>query len=217
MKKIILFYIFISMCVSQDENQLDSLMLNQKKMLANQDIILEEVSYIDPLKGKKYGIEFNPVYFLLSSSNSEGFTLTGSVSLFSISKSAEIAFPIFYSKGENDLSIFHIDSHYRYFIGKHRNGFYLSSGLRFTYLRGKEGKSFFAWEYDVTNEIINETKIGLTFGIGYRIFGANGWYWGTSLFGGRYSTKGEHSVLGAGAADRIQIIDMEFLKIGKLF
>ena len=217
MKKLIFFYIFTNLFFSQNENQVDTLMLNQKKILANQDIILEEVTYIDPLEGKKYGIEFNPVYFLLSTTNDEGFTITGSVSLFSVSESAEIAFPIFYSEGENDLRIFHLDSHYRNFTGKHRNGFYLSSGIRFTQLRGREGNGFFGWNYDVSNEITSVTKVGLIFGIGYRIFGINGWYWGTSLFGGRYFTDTEYSIVGAGNVDSNAIIDIELLKIGKTF
>ena len=94
MKKLIFFYIVTNIFFSQTENQVDTLMLNKKKMLANQDIILEEVTYIDPLEGKKYGIEFNPAYFLLSTTNDEGFTITGSVSLFSVSETAEIVFPI---------------------------------------------------------------------------------------------------------------------------
>ena len=198
---------------------LNTLISNQKKMLANQDIILDEVIYIDPLEGKKYGIEFNPAHFLLSTIEDEGFTLTGSVSLFSVSKSAEIAFPIFYKMGEDDLRIFHFDSHYRNFTGKHRNGFYLSSGIRFTQLRGREreGNSIFNWNLDESNEITSVRKIGLIFGIGYRIFGRNGWYWGISLFGGRYFTDTESSIVGAGGADEKAIIDMELLKIGKTF
>ena len=217
MKRFVFFYIFTNVFFSQNENQVDTLMLNQKKMLANQDLILEEVTYIDPLEGKKYGIEFNPAGFLLSTTSDEGFTITGSLSLFSVSKSAEIAFPIYYSVREDDLRIFHFDSHYRNFTGKHRNGFYLSSGIRFTQLRGREGYSFFYWDNNVSNEITSVTKVGLIFGIGYRIFGKNGWYWGTSLFAGRYFTDTEYSIVGAGAVDSKAIIDMELLKIGKTF
>ena len=217
MKRFVFFYIFTNVFFSQNENQVDTLMLNQKKMLANQDLILEEVTYIDPLEGKKYGIEFNPAGFLLSTTSDEGFTITGSLSLFSVSESAEIAFPIYYSQGKNDLRIFHFDSHYRNFTGKHRNGFYLSSGIRFTQLKGREGISFFDWNNNVSNEITSVTKVGLIFGIGYRIFGRNGWYWGTSLFAGRYFTDTEYSIVGAGNVDSKAIIDMEILKIGKTF
>ena len=224
MKKIILFYIFTNIFFSQNEIQVDTLkvdtlLLNQKKMLANQEIILEEVTYIDPLEGKKYGIEFNPAYFLLSTTSDEGFTLTGSVSLFTVSKSAEIAFPIYYKEGEDNLRIFHFDSHYRNFTGKHRNGFYISTGLRFTILQGRErgGYSLFNYNWDVPDEVKTIRKIGLTFGVGYRMFGRNGWYWGTSLFAGRYFTDTEFSIVGADNADSKGIIDMELLKIGKTF
>ena len=217
MKRFVFFYIFINVFFSQNENQVDTLMLNQKKMLANQDLILEEVTYIDPLEGKKYGIEFNPAGFLLSTTSDEGFTITGSLSLFSISKTAEIAFPIYYKVGEKDFKLFHLDSHYRLFTGKHRNGFYLSSGIRFTQLRGREGYSFLWGNSNVSNEITSVTKVGLIFGIGYRIFGRNGWYWGTSLFAGRYFTDTEYSIVGAGNVDSNAIMDMELLKIGKTF
>jgi len=216
MKRFVFFYIFINVFFSQNENQVDTLMLNQKKMLSNQDLILEEVTYIDPLEGKKYGIEFNPAGFLIASTDDE-LIITGSVSLFSISKTAEIAFPIYYKVGKEDLKLFHLDSHYRLFTGKHRNGFYLSSGIRFTQLRGREGYSFFNWDNNVSEEITSVTKVGLIFGIGYRIFGKNGWYWGTSLFAGRYFTDQEESIIGAGMADGKVIIDMELLKIGRTF
>ena len=174
-------------------------------------------AYIDPLEGKKYGIEFNPASFLLSTISDEGFILTGNFSLFSISKSAEIAFPMYFKKGDEDLAVFHIDSHYRNFLGKHRNGFYISTGLRFTLLKGREGKSFLGYTWDEADDITSISKVGLIFGIGYRIFGRNGLYWGTSLFCGRYFTDNETRIIGAGAADDKFIIDMELLKIGRLF
>lgn len=209
--------IFSSLVYMQEDTRIDTLLANQKEMLKNQELILSEVAYIDPLEGKKYGIEFNPASFLLSTISDEGFILTGSFSLFSISKSAEIAFPMYFKKGDEDLAVFHIDSHYRNFLGKHRNGFYISTGLRFTLLKGREGKSFLGYTWDEADDITSISKVGLIFGIGYRIFGRNGLYWGTSLFGGRYFTDNETRIIGAGAADDKFIIDMELLKIGKLF
>ena len=104
--------IFSSLVYMQEDTRIDTLLANQKEMLKNQELILSEVAYIDPLGGKKYGIEFNPASFLLSTISDEGFILTGSFSLFSISKSAEIAFPMYFKKGDEDLAVFHIDSHY---------------------------------------------------------------------------------------------------------
>jgi len=217
MKLFISTIIISSLLYSQGEVTIDTLLTNQEKMLSNQQKILSEVVYVDPLLNMKYGIEFNPAYFLMSSASNEGFVLSGSFTLFSISKKAEIAFPIYFSKGEDDLKIFHIDSHYRFFTGKHRNGFYFSTGLRYTFLEGREGLDFWGFTWDEPGKIINISKIGLTFGIGYRRFGSNGWYWGTSLFGGRYFTDKELSITGAGAADSNAIIDIELLKIGKMF
>lgn len=213
----LLFILLGSTIFSQEEIPVDTLLINQEKMLENQKQILKEVTYVDPLVGKKYGVEFNPVYFLVSTTQDKGFVLTGSFSLFSFKKNAEIAFPIYYAEGDNDLKVFHLDSHYRNFLGKHRNGFYISVGLRFTSLRGREGESFFGFTWDESNEITSASKIGLTFGIGYRKFGNNGWYWGTSLFGGRYFTEESTDFLGAGMANSKSIIDMEILKIGKAF
>ena len=220
MKKMILINLFVVFTFSQeviDYIPVDTLLVNQEKILANQNLMMEEIKYIDPLEGKKFGIEFNPAGFLLSTTSDEGFTITGSLSLFSVSESAEIAFPIYYKVGKEDFKLFHLDSHYRLFTGKHRNGFYLSSGIRFTQLRGREGYSFLWENYNVSNEITSVTKVGLIFGIGYRIFGRNGWYWGTSLFAGRYFTDTEYSIVGAGNVDSKAIIDMELLKIGKTF
>ena len=217
MKLFISTFIISSLLYSQSEVTVDTLLTNQEKMLINQQKILSEVVYVNPLLNMKYGIEFNPAYFLISSASNEGFVLSGSFSLFSISEKAEIAFPIYFSKGEDDLKILHIDSHYRFFTGIHRNGFYFSAGLRYTFLEGREGGDFFGFTWEESEEIINISKIGLTFGIGYRRYGNNGWYWATSLFGGRYFTDKELSIIGAGAADGNAIIDIELLKIGKMF
>ncbi len=66
----------------QEDTRIDTLLANQKEMLKNQELILSEVAYIDPLEGKKYGVEFNPASFLLSTISDEGFILTGSFSFF---------------------------------------------------------------------------------------------------------------------------------------
>lgn len=201
----------------QEKIQVDTLLANQQKILNNQEKILGEVEYIDPLDGITFGVELNPVYFLLSSTRDNGFGVTGSISLFSVTDRAEIAFPFYYATGEDELKSFSVDCHYRSFIGKHRNGFYFSSGLRYTYLHGREGNSFLGITYGELDEVTSTSKLGLTFGIGYRKYGYNGWYWGFSLFGGRYFSGDNTDYLGGGMANNKSIIDMELLKIGKLF
>ena len=204
MKNILLFSLIFAFVFSQEGipadtlyMKMDTLLINQGQMLKNQEKILDEVVYIDPLDGKKIGIEVNPIGLLTSTVNSDGFAFRGGVSFFPSNKKAEIAFPIYYN---SDMSIFNIntgvkvlqiDAQYRGFVGKHRNGFYLSSGLRYISTEGEfadDGGEF-----------------GLTFGIGYRIYGSTGWYWGTSIYGGRYLTEEQ------------VIIEIELLKFGMLF
>lgn len=203
--------------LSQEPASTDSLLSNQQTIIKNQGIMMDEVIYVDPLEGKKFGVEFNPVYFLISSAGEEGVTLTGGVSLFSISNKAEIAFPFYFKTGTDDLQIMSVDCHYRNFLGKHRAGFYISSGLRYTTLKGQEGYSFFSGLNDDEEVIQTASKFGLTFGIGYRKYGYNGWFWGTSLFGGKYFTDSESDFSGAGVINSKVILDMELLKIGKMF
>ena len=223
MKKILLFNLFTAFIFSQKEIavdtlliKMDTLLINQGQMLVNQEKILYEVEYIDPLEGKKIGIEFNPAGFLLASTTDE-IEISGGISLFAISKTAEIAFPIYSRVGANDFSLFQIDGHYRKFTGKHRNGFYISSGVRYISITGRDGVDFFGIPLSTSDEISQISRFGLTFGIGYRIFGNNGWYWGTSLFAGRYLTESDITISGANASDSDKIIDMELLKIGRLF
>lgn len=214
--KILLFAVIcISGLFSQDENEtvkLDSILSIQELMLENQSKILKEVKYVDNLAGKNYGVEFNLVRFLMASAEDDITEATGSFSLFGVDKQAEIAFPIFYSKNE-DRRLFHIDSHYRRFIGRHRNGFYLSAGVRFTQISGNKRGDYW-WEEE--DEIITENRVGVVFGIGYRIFGRNGLYWGFSLFGGRYFSD-ETEISGFPFSNGKAIIDMELLKFGIAF
>ena len=226
-KKIILSFIY-SFIFSQEKDSLmmvidslkinQQLLMNQQKMLENQQKILNEVEYIDPLDGKKIGFEFNPVSFLFASADNQ-ITFSGGISFFTISKTAEIAFPIYSRSGDDGFSLNQIDCHYRIFLGKHRNGFYISSGIRHISIEGKEDNSYFdLFGIGPTSDnILKISKSGLTFGIGYRIFGKNGWYWGASIFGGRYLDKSDVKIKSAPAAHSEGIIDMEFFKIGRLF
>lgn len=70
------------------ETKVDTLLKGQKIMLQKQDKILKEVTYVNPLTGKSFGIEFNPVYPLFSGINGSMF-LSGGFSLFSVNRHAE--------------------------------------------------------------------------------------------------------------------------------
>ena len=197
MNIILLLLISITMIYAQEEIPVDTLLINQEKMLENQEKLLEEIIYLDPLEGKKFGIEFNPMGFVMSTTRSDGFSIRGGVSLFPSSMKAEIAFPIYYNSDihifniNTGVRVFQIDGQYRGFIGKYRKGFYFSSGLRYISMEG-----------DFSGD---DKEFGLTFGIGYRIYGQTGWYWGTSIYGGRYLTEDQ------------AILEIELLKFGILF
>ena len=87
-----------------------------------------------------------------------------------------------------------------YFGRKYRKGFHLLYGGRMTSYSGNL--------YPGDTE--EGSMLGVSFGIGYRIFNKKGWYWGVSYYIGRHLlTKNEDD-------DNIYMW-MELLKIGYLF
>ena len=137
------------------------------------DLILEEV-YIDPLADKKFGVEFSPLYSMFVDDG-----ISGSFSSFGLSDAAEITFPFSYRiyfrnnhLGEREERIYsYLDAQYRFFLGKHRIGRWIGTGVRFCVDEDPDGKY---------------SKGCVSFGFGTRIFSEKGWYWGTSLYLGRY-------------------------------
>lgn len=191
------------------ENKVDSVLIYQKQLMDYQQRMYSEVKYEDPLANKKAGIEFDPVWTLIASAEKD-FALSGSYSRFDVDRKAELAFPFFYMRS-NDTRLFTMDAHYRKFLGKHQNGFYLSGGMRFAHVEGKE------WDWLSDNNITVKTnKVGMMFGIGYRYFSKSGFYWGTSLSVGRYF-NGNHHIDTAGLDGTKYIVDVELLKFGFTF
>ena len=137
------------------------------------NLILEEV-YIDPLADKNFGIELSPLYSMFAHDG-----LSGSFSSFNLSDVAEITFPFSYrtyrrmnDEGEmEDRYLTYLDAQYRFFLGKHRIGRWIGTGVRFCSDEDNEGPY---------------NKGGISFGFGMRIFSERGWYWGTSLYLGKY-------------------------------
>lgn len=222
MKKEFLVLVFLLVLISDITQadtdtvgtKVDTVLKNQEKIMEKQDRIYDEVKYIDPLVDKKFGIEFNPALFLIESLNKDDIVLRGGFSLFNIDRGAEVAFPIYYSKRKDSddttTTITTIDCHYRKFLGKHQNGFYVSAGTRYAYIEGIKDDY-----YD--KNVITANKLGLTFGIGYRYFSNKRFYWGTSLSIGRYFNDADKNFSNAGIDGAKFILDMELLKIGIAF
>lgn len=205
---------------NNDSEKLDTLLVNQEQMLANQQKILKEVTYIDPLANKSYGVEFNPAYLLLSSA-SDDIVLSGGFSLFSVNRNAEIAFPVYYrvsTDRQDDISVLTLDAQFRRFLGDHQNGFFLSGGLRYARLSGKEDLDGIPFiDLGGTGTDVTANKIGAMFGIGYRYFSKSGFYWGASLNVGRYFTDTDINIQNIHLDDGKALFDVELLKIGYAF
>lgn len=203
--------------------KIDSIFILQKKLLDLQQRTYSEV-YREPLANKNFGIEFDPAY-LLYASTGDFLVLSGGVSLFSVDRSAEIAFPIYYQNGtrktdSHPLTFVNLDATYRRFLGRHQDGFYISGGARYAYIKGEEG----SWLEEALfpsgtpHPIITTQKFGVYFGIGYRYFSESGLYWGTNLILGRYFTEDTRDIRGVFPIETGKIIlDYELLKFGIAF
>jgi hypothetical protein len=232
--KTIIYYtvmLFIVSCIAyaQDSTgnaKIDTVILYQKKSLDQQEKIYNEVvRYKEPLENKKFGIELNPAYLLVSSSRSY-LILSAGISFFSIDRNAEIACPIFYQSGSSketggrDVTLWNQDIIYRRFLGQHQDGFYLEGGLRYTHIRGEEENGFSIFGISIgstTAPIITTDKVGAMFGIGYRYFSSSGFYWGTSISYGAYFSADERNIKEVYPDDTKTIIDFEILKFGVAF
>ena len=198
---------------------------DNSEMISNEDGIEQKIEDIyalqrkmyeenkkDPLKDKKYGIELNLLRLLFIDENR---TMSGTFSLFAVDRKAEIAFPFYvaFPKDNEYYDTVTLDCHYRYFLGNTQNGFYLSGLSRIAYLSGEKDY------YSYTINKKNVGKFGVGFGIGYRYFSYNDFYWGTSLSIGRYII-GPNNVfeyyLGYDD-DGKAFIDFELLKFGYSF
>ena len=201
-------------------SKIDTILSNSKKMLDLQQKTYNEVAQ-EPLANKRFGIEFNPASLLVASADNI-LILSGGFSLFAVDRSAEIAFPFFYqsgtSKKENyPLTILNLDATYRRFLGRHQNGFYLSVGTRYTYIKGEEGSTFLLFTLNTPGATITTSKMGLYFGIGYRYFSESGLYWGTGISYGRYFPDDERDIKGVTFDDTKILLDFEILKFGISF
>lgn len=204
-----------------DSQKLDSLLAGQKKILEN---VADE-----PLAGKTIGVEVNP-FRLITLGTTKSTSLSGSVSLFNVVRSAEIQIPIYYmsSPDEDDdiykdaFSLLTADMHYRQFLGRTQNGFFLSGFGRLARLEGYQGKWLDGIFGDSTIEDKRTSllKFGAGVGLGYRIFSHRGLYWGSSISLGRYFNGGENRFRGGFGSmydDGEIIVDIELFKFGWAF
>ena len=219
---VILVMLFFSALHAEDntnmktEEKIDSIYVLQKKVY--------QTVKDQPLQDKKYGVELNFFRLLFFGSATDGLnhTLSGTFSLFYPKKKVEIAFPFFYSNTDEyyeDSSIRQVtlDCHYRKFLGNSLNKFYISGFVRYANLKGYEDSYWFK-DKDDDPVMSAENKVGVGFGVGYRIFSYSGFYWGTSISVGRYII-GKNNKFGNSIWDNDNeiIFNFEFLKFGYAF
>ena len=173
--------------------------------------VLDEVIYEDPTENKSLGIMFNPIAPIMYK---EGLRLRGGFSYFPKDSKNELSLNYIYrSESDNNDYRLNIDALNRfYFDRKYRKGFHMIYGGRYTVYR--ESLNFFGYNIEDLVGYETESKVGsmlgLSFGVGYRIFNPDGFYWGASCYIGRHIISKEDG-------DDNPYIEMEFLKIGYLF
>lgn len=206
------------------QQKLDSLIVMQKQLKAMQNEIYKATVYVDPLIGKKFGIEVNPASLFAGN-------FTGGLQLFNLDRKAEISIPVSYfspykifgeDNGESELNI---DFQYRRFIGEHQNGFWVGGGARFTH--ANENEYFTKWvsnEYYSYNStetrIVTNNYFGVMAGIGYRYYTQSGFYWGTSISAGKYlnvKSPDYNNSNYSGTYRSSYFYDFELMKIGFTF
>jgi hypothetical protein len=173
--------------------------------------------YSEPLADKTAGIEFNPAFLLLQSGD-DALGISAGVMFFAIDRKAEIALPVYYydKSGKEALTHLNVDLMYRRFIGKHQDGFHFSVGARYTYIKGNTGSFQDIFGMPATGTA-TQKKFGAHFGIGYRYFTYSGFFWGTSVYVGRYFSKSQDDIARVVTDDSKTILDFEILKIGYAF
>jgi len=188
---------------------------------------------IGPLGNKKWGIEINLFRLIIFIPSGEKFyhTFSGGISYFGLDRKSELAFPFFYSHWGSPGEYEHysesirqiiVDCHYRRFLGKTQNGFYISAFIRYANLKGKKPLYKYDYQSDTIEELV-ENKFGIGIGIGFRMFTKVGFYWGVSGSIGKY-VIGENDVFHDNARDLFlfdndidMIYNIELLKFGWAF
>ena len=211
-KYVMFLILLIGLALSQEDKPIsnDSLAV---LLTTGQEQILDEVVYDDPTENKRWGIMFNPISPILYK---DGLRLFGGFSYFPKNKGNELSLNYQYIN-ESDNSDYHLDIDIlnRFYFGrKYRKGFHILFGGRVTSYR--DGHiNFFG--YDIETETREGSMLGVSFGVGYRIFNKKGWYWGTSAYVGRHLIINNENDPVYDQEINETYLWMEFLKIGYLF
>ncbi|MCK9484093.1 MAG: hypothetical protein M0R34_06995 [Candidatus Marinimicrobia bacterium] len=196
------------------------------KTLSSEKVDTLQIKF-SPYLGSKYkfGVELNPGLILYASDQKATVISTG-ISIFPKNRKTELTIPIIYEYSKDDdwfngnyfgKSI-NIEFHYRYYLIGKLGGIYNGVGLKYNYAYLEPEIDEEEYEF-AKKEIVS--RLGLGFGIGYRIFSNERIYWGIGIFIGRY-------FLGRDISDKISLdsmfsrdenafVTIQLLKVGYAF
>jgi len=196
-------------------------------------LLITQGSYAMPLKGGKYGIEFNIPRILFSQPEMIG--MSGTFSYFNHKNKSDIAMPWLIAKYgaredktvntkngsivEKSMPLMErsFDLHYRKFISDELDGFYLSLFTRFAHYDG----SIYTDSSKTKTKSFSKLRTGVGVGIGYRVFpGKRRMYWGAGMIIGRYIDNQYYTLVNNNdpfSEGTPIIIDAELFKVGYAF
>jgi len=161
------------------------------------------ISYTPYLNPKsKIGVELNPGPILYAS-DKNATVISAGISLFPKNRKSEITMPVTFESSRDDEwfngSYFgksvNVELHYRFYLAGKLGGIYNSVGLKYNYAYLKPDEDS---EYAKKETV---SRLGLGFGIGYRLFSDDKLYWGIGIFFGRH-------LLGRDISDKLNIGSM---------
>ena len=158
----------------------------------------------------KIGVELNPG-LILYASDKNATVISAGISLFPKNRKTELTMPITYEYSRDEDWFYgdyfgksiNVEFHYRFYLAGKLGGIYNSIGVKYNYAYLEPDEDS---EYAKTEKV---SRLGLGFGIGYRLFSDDRLYWGIGIFFGRH-------LLGRDISDKINI-DSMFTRDENLF
>lgn len=205
------------------DEKLDKILDNQESIKKDVEIIKKKTTEVSPISSKTFGIELNPFWLLYAGDNEfEGTHLTGGVQLFSIDRNAEISIP-FIIHDAKSFSEYSLDLNYKRFLAKTQHGFFINAFTRISKIEANVLTGSFSLDEgsSIESSQFNDTRLGLGFGLGYRVYSEFGLYWGFGIGLGKFfiyeEPEDEMFDLGIFNSTSNFIFDIELMKFGFAF
>lgn len=166
---------------------------NTEKLHAKIDSLAKVVAELQlaanpHLLQREFGLELNPLSFILLGETPSIFSLSIGYRHFFIEDKSELAIPILYATSDEG-HVFNIALQYHTYLSGLTEGLFVSAEARFTHLKGANyDESYFGYGDNFIVPLRSTSKFGLATGIGYRTFFPTRFYWGFTALVGTYLT-----------------------------